>query len=499
MLRNRIDVRSFNRASFCEALTRASSDDGEPVDQVDYLARYCERLGAKTVVKEDHYVDRHYLDEYGLYYSRSLQPPRSAVRRFHVFSAKFNDGAFSRMLTRRLAASDSEGERLESELSEQYLGFISVRPVPSVPIGRTVLRRLDDGERREIWATGPHPVHLANLRLRVEGIAFQQQDLAVGACATAALWSALSRVTRHEGMRAPTPAEVSEAAARHILPHGRTLPAVSGGLTVDQLAEAVRATGFAPEAVRADEMPEVFVAALHAYLLSGIPVVLALRNRDGGHAVTAVGFQAQGRPKHLLQSSVSLRSARTTKLYIHDDRLGPYARAFLVPIPKTQQFDEALALQIEIRSRESGSTVREAWLIDSALIPVYSKLRLPFRSLLTLAQLHSDLLEFLVGDAATKLSVDFLYKRGGTYLNELRMRRGTARPLREVVLPRWCGIVRWYLGSRPLADFVYDTTDILRDEARGGRDLLRAVVCHLRRFDGRIRNIGTFFRVPALP
>jgi hypothetical protein len=221
--------------------------------------------------------------------------------------------------------------------------------------------------------------------------------------------------------------------------------------------------------------------------------VLVLRNREGAHAVTAVGFQARGRPKHLLQSTVRLRSARTTKLYIHDDRLGPYARAFLLPIPKTQQFNDALALQIEF-----PPGTREAWLIDSALIPVYPKLRLPFRSLLTLADLLSDLMEFVAGKAASKLSVEFLYRRGGTYLNELRTRRGDSASLREVVLPRWCGILRWYIKSKPIAEFVYDTTDILRDERRLGRDLIRAVTCLQPRYAGSLGNIATFFDVPCL-
>lgn len=497
MLRNRVVVQAFDSARFRAELTKASGDDGPAVPQVDYLARYCKRLGAKTVVREDHYVDRHYLDEFGLYYSRSLRPPTSAVRRFHVFSNRFDETSFSRTLTVRLGATPSQARRLEASLSRSYLGFISIRPIPAVPVGRTVLRRLADGEQRDIWATGVHEVHLANLTLRVDGLAFQQQDLAVGACATAALWSALSRVTRQEAMRAPTPAEVSEAAARHILPHGRTLPAVTG-LTVDQLAEAIRATDFAPEAVRADEMPEVFVAALHTYLLSGIPVVLALRNKQGGHAVTAVGFQTKGRAQHLLQGSVNLRSARTVKLYIHDDRLGPYARALLVPIPKSKKFREGLALSIEFRVNGKQSE-RETWLVDSALVPVYPKLRLPFRSLLTLAELHSDLMENMVGTDARRLSVEFLYKRGGAYLSGLRIKRGSGGALREIVLPRWCGIVRWYLGERPLADFVYDTTDILRDEARLGRDLIRAVVAHSAGFDKSIANIATFFGVPSLP
>src|SRR5712692_86279 len=138
-------------------------------------------------------------------------------------------------------------------------------------------------------------------------------------------------------MRAPTPAEVSEAAARHLVPYGRTVPALAG-LTMEQLCEATRATGFAPESMRAEPGPEYFVAALHTYLLSGIPVVLALKPllRQGeGHAVTAVGFQMGTKASRLLQMSVPVRSAFIQKLYVHDDRLGPYARAHILMMPKT--------------------------------------------------------------------------------------------------------------------------------------------------------------------
>ena len=67
------------------------------------------------------------------------------------------------------------------------------------------------------------------------------------------------------------------------------------------------------------------------------------------------------------------------------------------------------------------------WLIDSALVPVYPKLRLPFRSL-TLAELHSDLMEHVVGETdAPRLSVRVVYKRGGAYLSDLHVRGGDAR------------------------------------------------------------------------
>jgi hypothetical protein len=505
MVRNRIAAEPFDYVRFGQVLMEATGAASVPVvRQASYLARYCRQLGAQTIVREDHYIDRHFLDEYGAYYSRNLDPPSNSVRRFHLFTAAFDDPQFGRYLDEAVRLPREDVAALQGRLSNTYLGFITVRPIPSVPIGRTVLRRLQDGTHRDIWATGNHDVHVANLTLQVEGIAFQQQDVAVGACATAAVWSALSRVARKEGIRAPTPAEVSAAAGRHLLPLGRTMPAVAG-LTNEQLSEAIRSTGFAPEAVRADERPEFFMIALHTYLLSGIPVVLGLEDPEGQHAVTAVGFQTDNTSHRLLESSIPVRSARIKKLYIHDDRLGPYARAFVMPRPRQNDFEDSLFLQIETERDNSVAKPDpadlEEWLIESAIVPVYPKLRLSVSSLITLGELLADLMEQVVGTQnAAGLSVEFQYERGGTYLARLNSKvfAPSAAFLREIALSRWCGIVRWFLRDGAVAEFVYDTTDILRDVQRMGGELLSAVVCIDPRFRQALSNTAAVFNVPFL-
>lgn len=507
MIQNRISVEAFERNAFGAALAAASrppGSRGEPIleGQIAYLARYGERLGAKTVVREDHYVDRHFLDEYALYYCLSLEPPPNSVRRFHLFSSTFDDAGLSTSLE-KAASGHGAAKAVATEMTGNYLGFISIRPLPSVPIGRTVLRRLDDGASREIWATGRHPVHLANVELSVEGLAFLQQDVAVGACATAALWSALSRVMRNEGIRAPTPAEVSQAATRSQMAGGRAFPPVTG-LTVQHLGEAIRSLGFAAETFRADEMPEIFAIALHTYLLSGIPVVLALRKDDGaGHAVTAVGFQVGESATRLLESSIPVRSSRLKKLYIHDDRLGPYARAILRPIDLTEEFGESIWLEIS-RDRDDGARTsepeaKEVWLIDSGVVPIYPKIRLSVRSLIVLAHNLTELIEEAVGPAkAPRIAVEFMYQRSGAYLASLTGRVGSSSAgfLRSVALPRWCALVRFWCGDTQLAEFVYDTTEIQRDGRQSANELLRAVVCLDQAYRKDIEVIAGVFGVP---
>ncbi len=494
---NGITLSVFERQAFAAAV--AESSGGTAADappQVDYLSRYAERLQAGTVVQEHVYVDRHYMDEFASYYSRMLNPPPHTVQRFHLFKRAIADADLTQMMDEALGSHPAR-DRIERSLSEDYLGFISVRPIPSAPIGRTVLRRVADdvSGHRDIWATTRHDVHLGNLRLQVEGLAFQQQDVAVGACATASVWSALTRVAKHEGMRAPTPSEVSEAAGRHALPYGRTMPALSG-MSMAQVCEAIRTVGFAPEAMRPGKMPEIFLLGIHTYLLSGIPVVLGLWNEElGAHAVCAVGFQI-GVPNPQLQTSVQVRSAAITKLYVHDDGVGPYARTRVFYRPRlsddSNDIEEALLLGID----------NEVWSIDSAVAPVYPKLRLPVRSLVALAELMVGGMENVVGpERAASVNVEFQYARAGDYLRDLSSHvpfKGGAF-LRDIVLSRWCAVLRWFVDGAATAEFLYDTTDILRNGNRLGRDLLRAIVCLSPEYVADLQQLASVLRVPIIP
>jgi hypothetical protein len=226
--------------------------------------------------------------------------------------------------------------------------------------------------------------------------------------------------------------------------------------------------------MRAIPYPEIFMVGLHTYLLSGIPVLLGLRQHGVGHAVTAVGFEAGPAPHPVLQGSIPARSAYVTKLYVHDDRLGPYARAHLLPRPATRDVPESLILGIDWPSGRP-----EPWLVESAIAPVYPKMRLSVRSLITLAEMFCGIMEQLVGaKGKAALTVEFLYQRSGEYLASLSGRTprvGSSPFLFGVVLPRWCAIMKWYVAGQPLSEFVFDTTDILRSGDRTRLRLLKAV------------------------
>lgn len=71
-----------------------------------------------------------------------------------------------------------------------------------------------------------------------------QQDNAVAVCAQASIWVALRTLRRREGDRAHNPAQITDAATKYLI-SDRTRPNKSG-LTIQQMAEAVRAAGYSP-------------------------------------------------------------------------------------------------------------------------------------------------------------------------------------------------------------------------------------------------------------
>jgi hypothetical protein len=481
---NEVSCHPFTPDDFTKAVRAASraAQEDPPVDQVAYLGRYVGRLGAKIFVLEEHYVDRHFTEEFSLYYARCLTPPPSVCHRIHFFAQELSNEELDRWLNQAVTSVDEKHE-VEAKLSNAYLGFAVIRPLPHVPIGRTILRPLEDRNERRIFTTTRRTVHLLGLELKITGLAFQQQDRAVGACATAALWMAMSRVAQLEGGRAPTPAFISEAASRHTGLEGRPLP--SRGLTIGQVTEAIRECGFAPEVLRATGAPQAFLAMIFCYLRSGIPVVLILGN-DGAeeaHAVTAVGYRI-GHTRDEFEYLVPTRSMRTEKLYVHDDRLGPYARAGLsvVTLPVQQEGEVApsgLFLHIE---RDEGEQEAEL-LIRCAVVPVYPKLRVSFEDVWPMA-IH--FVEYIQTYGGVRAQCEMFFVRAGSYLEELVKlteesdihlpQDRLAAFMRTLALSRWVCVIRWWSEKDlPLADFLYDTTDVVRIPERVDPHLLGMV------------------------
>ena len=85
-------------------------------------------------------------------------------------------------------------------MNEKYIGFIIKKPLSNHVIGRTILKRYPDigtgGNLEELQVYSANDVHFYGLPLSLEALPFQEQDQAVSACATVAIWTALQSLER---------------------------------------------------------------------------------------------------------------------------------------------------------------------------------------------------------------------------------------------------------------------------------------------------------------
>jgi hypothetical protein len=476
-----IRVVEFSPERFQEEVRRACGAVDAPLHwrapaQVQYLGDYLSlsTRKAKAMLIETPYIDRHYIEEYQAFYCTALNPPSAKTTRIHFFEGEID---VAKLQSAAVASSPGEVERAHHE---QYIGFVVVRPLPDAPIGRTVLGPYKDQPGRHLEACRTEStVHVLGLEMRIAGVPFQQQEQAVGACATTAVWSALARASRADGGRAPTPFSVTSAATRHVV-NDRILPA-SGGLDIQQMTDAIRWFGFSPLVLKPDAHIGEFLFALRCYLRSGIPAVLHL-DADAGpyHAVAAVGFrdyadEEDEEPQEIVVEPVAgkvVRCRPLIRLYAHDDRLGPYVRFHLVPnahpLVGGARADGRPWLQHRPYPGALYSKISEPVAVNYAIFPLYPKLRLSASDLLHIAGALVLLLNRLIPrDEQSTVEVDARFEQSGRYLRELFAFKlpHLLNAATTLVLPRYIGVLRYSYRGQELFDVLCDTTDIRREDA----------------------------------
>jgi hypothetical protein len=434
-------------------------DSHWPPIQMVYLGKYLNLLGCKTIVIENHYIDRDYISDVALFYSRSLRGYSNFCHRLHFFNESFDQKRWIDLVAHATSADDGA----ECFLQSAYLGFAVMRPLPGSPVGRTVLLPLgptsEKGSHREFNATREYRVHLARFELRIQGLAFQQQDQGVSACATTALWSSIHQVATMENLSIPTPGDITEAASRYLLVGGRPLP--SEGLTVHQMCEAIRAAGLAPLFVPSIEFGSDR-AQLFSYLSSGLAPVIALQSMKdgGGHAVCAVGFK-RGHVSPQTNPELHFRDASTSllSLYIHDDRLGPYASADLY--------------SWTIESGEVKAAVRIGWpdadidddhaVVLSLIVPVPTKLRLTVTRMREMGLQLAETAGQLYPQFNRTVTLSTRYMKGTSYQAQASRlglsNEGTYKLACGIALSRYVGIVEITSSEGELFDVVLDATE----------------------------------------
>lgn len=436
-----------------------------PPDQIAYLGLYLAKLGCKTIIVESHYIDRDYILDLAAFYARSLRNYPNYCRRLHFLGCEFSAEQWAILFDPLVP--ELERNAVYEEAVRNYLGFAVIKPLPGCPIGRTVLRTYSpttaEGSTRFFGGIRRYDIHLAGYDFGIDGLAFQQQDQGVSACATTALWSSLHKVAHEERILIPTPAQITEAASRYLLAEGRSLP--SEGLNIQQICEAIRGSGLQPLVIRAVS-PDEDRAQIVAYVNSGFPPVLAIQSLDGGsgHAICAAGLR-MGEASTLVAPTTHPHHVRLADslqaVYVHDDRLGPYAAAKIMPWTQTinNQTKILTSLQIQWPDKTQG----ELSILRALVVPVPDKIRMPVSRLLASGAVLAELTGLFFKEFERRVILNVRYVRGTKYRKDALdfglTRDGLQRLCCTAVLPRYVGLVEIMAKEGPLYDVLLDTTE----------------------------------------
>ena len=346
------------------------SDDWPP-QQTNYLQVYLSEVGCQTLVVEHHYIDRVFMHDGVVYYARSLRSYPNFTKRVHFFGQAFELDCWKEMIVQAAGGKHAE---IQETLQKQYLGFSIIRPLPGAPVGRTLLParspRAPVDTESSFSTIRRHHVHLAGFTLHACGVPFQTQDQGVSACATTALWSALDCVAAKEEITISSPASITESATKYPLQEGRPFP--TEGLTVRQICEATRAAGFSPLVTKSKSVAEDAIQ-ISGYAQSGFAPVLALLPIDGeraGHAVCCVGIRKEETSPQT-NPALNFREASSglSGLYVHDDRLGPYAFAGLSPLTDNKTRKIRTCVSIEWPDAKP----LDDWYLHAIVVPIPQK------------------------------------------------------------------------------------------------------------------------------
>ena len=341
--------------------------------QVRYIKRYLEELGCQSVLVENAYIDHDFLDDYASYYAKCFGSYKRFCRRAHFWSTDIS------AIDVPEAVATRDKPKLEC-LSDSYLGFAVLKPLPQAVIGRTVLKTYDDDRgKRRIRVIRDYQANLFGLTLDLKSLAFQEQDTVLAACATTALWSCFQATSEKFQLTLPTPSQITRSATKYVQP-SRSIP--SHGLRIEQMCSAISENGLVPEVQTI--YPDTHLNSLiYAYASAGLPVVLGYLLETGEqHAVAVCGYRLEDSPQVETETKdprldMNLVGRRIKEFYVHDDGLGPFSRlkCFTVSL---KLLSKGYNPRLLVREVDDEPDLTRSCLPRVVIVPLYHKIRLRF-------------------------------------------------------------------------------------------------------------------------
>ena len=443
-----------------------------------YFQEYFENLKCKTILVENDYVDKDFLEDYASYYVRCFSEYKRKCTRLHFFKREFDADAFDALLRK-------ENGSLKELLTQDYLGFIVVKPLPLTIIGRTCLAPYPEeaGKDRNFPIIRKYEAHLFGIPLSIKSLAFQEQDNVVAACATSALWSVFHGTGILFQHSILSPGEITKEATKQLPIETRTFP--NKGLSGEQMAHAIQSVNLEPLLLGINNKAYNLKSSIYAYLRFGIPLILGIDLYDtsgikptylGKHAVAVSGYRLEAEQTgNDEDENLLLVSSGMNKIYVHDDQVGPFARMEL----DNQTIELAInGFDTNLMSMSTSWKTEEADIGNiravpqMLLVPLYHKIRISFETIHETIKYFNSVIEGINKEVPILGGEKIIWDIYLTDVNKLKStlfssEQYTGEYFKEVLLkemPRFLWRATAMLKNKFLIDFLFDATDIEQGE-----------------------------------
>ncbi|GLZ44819.1 hypothetical protein Acsp06_10040 [Actinomycetospora sp. NBRC 106375] len=213
----------------------AGGAESRPLDRIVAIAR---EHGVRSVVVEQRHLDPDWRSEHGAFHGRLFRRRPSVCHRWHLFT-------------------DDVPADLSRLRPEAYRGYVVLRPLPSTPVGRTMLAP-PPGLDGAIRCDATERVSLFGTPLSITAMPFLSQDAEYLRCAHATLWMVLRHAHLAHDLPRRLTAEVHDATLGGVIV-GRQIP--SEGLSVQQMLAGATRLGLSPGLMHLPSTPEEDAAA----------------------------------------------------------------------------------------------------------------------------------------------------------------------------------------------------------------------------------------------
>ncbi|MEJ0053627.1 MAG: hypothetical protein WDN10_02785 [bacterium] len=456
--------------------------------QVIFLARYCEAAKIETLVFERDYIDKHFAEDHTGYYARCHANYPKECSRIHFFRQPFDKDMVEALFV------SGRGECRFDVLG--YHGFVVVKPLPETIIGRTCLAPVGSNPSSRFLTERGYVPNLFGIDLPVRALPFQEQDREVGACATSALWTTLHGTANLYDNPILSPIEITKRAFASLPTAGLALP--NDGLDIDQMAGVLRNVGLEADLFMTPERANIQAAA-NAFLRGNIPIILSFdfnleRSKKSKRAFHAVALSGLGPTTGPIvpepRTGFLLRATRITKLYAHDDGIGPYSEIKL---------SGPSNIITTTWSRKRGTKITRAR-ADLCLVPLYSKIRVRFDDVYDAILAFDHILEMLKKLSSNSDMARFewdIFLNGPSDLKrEIVSRSSLSKIVRKSLLtanfPRFFWRAVAMVDNEAKLEFLFDATDL-----RQGRKFLHEIF-YDERVEGSIRFMAKLIQADKL-